>query len=82
MTTKAEFISQFKTQYPTLKTGDEENGYTDLDAAEYEATISAWADNLLAKEAEAVLEAKAASDKAALLKRLGLTADEATLLLS
>jgi hypothetical protein len=82
MTTKAELISQFKTQYPTLKTGDEDNGYTDLDAAEYEATISAWADNLLAKEAEAALEAKAASDKAALLKRLGLTADEATLLLS
>ena len=82
MTTKAEKIAELKIQYPTLRIGDEDNGYTDLDAAEYEATISAWADNLLAKEAEAALEAKAETDKAALLKRLGITAAEAILLLS
>ena len=82
MTTKAEFITQLKAQYPTLRTGDEDNGYTDLAPADYEATIEGWADNLLEQEAKAVAEAKAATDKAALLKRLGLTADEAALLLS
>ena len=82
MTTKAEFIAQLKAEYPTLRTGTEEDGYTDLDAAEYEATISSWADNLLADEAKAAEAKKAASDKAALLAKLGITADEAKLLLS
>ena len=75
-------ITELKNQYPVIKIGSDEAGYTDLDAAEYEATLSAWADDLLAKEAEAAQEAKATADKAALLKRLGISADEAKLLLS
>ena len=58
MTTKSELIAALKAEYPTLKTGDDEQGYTDLSPAEYEATIESWADNVLADEAQ-VAEAKA-----------------------
>ena len=78
MTTKAQIVTKLKTEYPTLKIGDDERGYTDLSEAEYEATISQWADNELASETEATAKA---ADKAALLAKLGITADEAALLL-
>lgn len=82
MTTKTEIIKQLKSEYPTLKSGNDEVGYEDLSPADYEATISKWADNLLADNAKAEAEAKAAADKAAILAKLGITADEAKLLLS
>jgi hypothetical protein len=77
--TKAQIVAKLKAEYPTLKVGDDERGYTDLSEAEYEATISQWADNELASEAEATAKA---ADKAALLAKLGITADEAALLLA
>jgi hypothetical protein len=78
MTTKAEIIAQLKTQYPTLKIGDDERGYTQLSATEYEAQIAEWADN----EYNALIaQAKAEADKEALLAKLGITAEEAKLLL-
>ena len=81
MTTKSELITQFKTDYPTLRTGSDEDGYTDLSSAEYNATIAQWADNAIAaQELEAEAET-AATQKAALLARLGITADEAKLLI-
>ena len=52
MTTKAEMIEIIKAENPTLQIGDDERGYTDLTAAEYEAQIAEWADNRLAKEAK------------------------------
>ncbi len=79
MTTKSEIIAQLKTQYPTLKVGDDERGYTDLTSAEYEAQIAEWAENEYKLLTE---QAKAEADKAALLAKLGITADEAKLLLS
>lgn len=79
MTTKSDKIAAFKAQYPTLRVGSEEAGYTDLTNDEYEARIAQWADDELA--AEAAL-AKAETDKEALLSKLGITADEAKLLLS
>ena len=82
MTTKAEAIATLKTKYPTLKTGSDETGYIELSAADYEATISQWADNQLAQEAKTAEAEQAATDKAALLAKLGITADEAKLLLS
>jgi hypothetical protein len=82
MTTKAEFITQLKAEYPTLRIGTEEDGYTDLKATEYNATISMWADNLLADEAKIAKEAADAAAKEALLKQLGITAEQAALLLS
>ena len=82
MRTKQEIIAELKAEYPTLRTGSDEEGYVDLSAAEYEATIAEWADNLLADEAKAAELAQAEADKAALLAKLGITADEAKLLLS
>ena len=79
MTTKSEKIAAFKVQYPTLRVGSDEAGYTELTNEEYEAKIAEWADNELAAEAEL---AKAEADKEALLAKLGITADEAKLLLS
>ena len=78
MTTKADKIAALKVEYPTLKTGSDEVGYTELSAEDYEATIAEWADNQLAKEAAL---AKAEADKAAILDKIGLTADEAKSLL-
>ena len=82
MTNKIEIIAKFKKDYPTLRSGDDERGYEDLSPAEYEATISGWADNQLADEAKAAEASQAATDKAALLAKLGISADEAKLLLS
>jgi hypothetical protein len=82
MKTKQEVIAELKAEYPTLRTGSDEDGYVDLSAAEYDATIAEWADNKLADEAKMAELAQAEADKAALLAKLGITADEAKLLLS
>lgn len=76
---KDEMIAKLRLEYPTLKTGDDENGYVALTSEEYDQTISKWADTELAKlaaeqEAEAALAAKAAAE--AKLSALGLTADD------
>jgi hypothetical protein len=80
MTTKAEFIIKLKLENPTLQIGDDEQGYTQLSAADYEAQIAEWADARLAKEEKEAAKEKVATDKAALLAKLGITADEAALL--
>ena len=82
MKTKPEMIEIIKAENPTLRLGDDESGYTELSADEYEAKIAEWADARLAKEAK-VAEAEAkATQKAALLERLGISEDEARLLLA
>jgi chloramphenicol O-acetyltransferase len=63
MTTLNEMIEIIKAENPTIKIGDDDAGYTDLTATEYEAQIADWAKNRLAKlaklaEAEAVATAK------------------------
>jgi hypothetical protein len=52
MTTKTEKIAALKLEYPTLRTGSDEYGYTDLSPTDYEALIESWADNQLADEAK------------------------------
>jgi hypothetical protein len=82
MKTKQEIIADLKLEFPTLRIGNDDNGYTDLSAEEYEATIAQWADaklERLAREAEAQARAEA---KAALLIQLGITEEQAKLLLS
>lgn len=79
MTTKSQKIATLKAQYPIIKIGSEEMGYTELDSIAYEAKIAEWADNIMAKEAQ---EAQQATAKQALLDKLGITGDEAKLLLS
>ena len=82
MTTKAEAIAAFKLQYPTLRSGDDERGYEDLNLADYEAEIERWADNQLADEAMAAQIEADATAKAELLEQLGITEEQAKLLLS
>ena len=80
MTTLNEMIEIIKAENPNgLRIGDDNLGYTDLSAAETEAQIAEWAANRLAKETR-LAEAEAA--RQALLVKLGITADEAKLLLS
>ncbi len=79
--TKAEIIAQLKSDFPTLnKTFD--GVESEMTAEEYEAQIETWADIELARIAEQEAATLKASEKQALLDRLGLTADEAKLLLS
>ena len=82
MSTKAEMIAIIKAENPTLQVGDDEQGYTQLSAADYEAQIANWADGRLAKEAKAAQAEADAIAKAALLAKLGISADEAKLLLN
>ena len=82
MKTKLEAVTALKKEYPTLRSGDDKRGYEDLSPTDYAATIEDWADNQLADEVKAVEAEQAATDKAALLVKLGITADEAKLLLS
>lgn len=76
MTTKLEIIAELKTQYPTLRAGDDEQGYTDLSPADYEATIEGWADNVLAKEAAELEAAKPLTAAEKLFNATGLTVAE------
>ena len=83
--TKNELIAKFKTDYPVInKTINGEDIV--LEGEEYEAMIEQWADNVLAEEEEAKAKADAEADqiakKADLLAKLGISEDEAKLLLS
>jgi hypothetical protein len=81
MTTKAELIAQCKAENPTM-TATINDEQIELNAEEYEKACSDWADmRLIQIEYEETI-AKAEADKAALLAKLGITADEAKLLLS
>ena len=82
MTTKKQMIELLKSEFPTLRLGDDDAGYTELSADEYEAKIAEWADARLAKEAKAAEVQAQVAAKAALLDRLGITQDESKLLLS
>ena len=82
MTTKSDKIAALKLEHPTLKSGGDDAGYVDLTPEEYEATIEAWAESMLIKEAKIAEKVQAENNKAALLTKLGITADEAKLLLS
>jgi hypothetical protein len=77
MTTKNEMIEIIRAENPNgLRVGDEETGYTDLTAAEYEAQITEWAENRLAKEAKiAEAEAVAAAKLDAVDKLIALGID-------
>ena len=79
MTTLKEMIEIIRAEnLDGLRIGDDDSGYTDLTADQYEAQIAEWAANRLAKETRL---AEAETAKAALLDKLGITSDEAKLLL-
>jgi phosphoribosylformimino-5-aminoimidazole carboxamide ribonucleotide (ProFAR) isomerase len=79
--TLSTIITELKEEFPNL-TKQINDKIVDLDVDEYEETINAWAEAKLAIQI-ANNEAKAkAAQKAALLDRLGITEDEAKLLLA
>jgi hypothetical protein len=78
---KLEIIAKLKTEYPTL-TKQVNDEVIELDQDEYEATLDVWADANLAKLAKAAEAEAKATQKAALLERLGISEDEARLLLA
>lgn len=80
--TKNEIVAQLKVEYPTLKKGNNQDGYEDIAGEEYETIISSWADNLLEEQTKQAEESAKAAARQALLDKLGITADEAKLLLS
>lgn len=77
---KTEIIAELKAEYPTL-TKHVDGQDIKLSKAEYEATLSLWADIRIQKDIEAAAEAEKQASKAALLERLGITEEEAKLLL-
>ena len=79
MKTKSQIIADIRSENPTIQVGDDTQGYTQITGDAYEAIIADWADARFAKF-KAVADKEAA--KAALLTKLGLTAEEAALLLS
>jgi hypothetical protein len=82
MTTLNEMIEIIKAENPDgLRVGNEIDGYTSLTNDEYEAQITEWAENRLADETKALEVEAAAATKADLFARLGITAEEAALLL-
>lgn len=81
MKTKAEFVAQCKIENPTMiQTLNGEKIV--LNDAEYNAACEAWAEMQIVNQTlEAEISEKATA-KAELLDRLGITADEAALLLA
>lgn len=80
MKTLSEMIEVIRAENPNgLRIGDEENGYTNLSAEDYEAQIAIWAQNRLdkltkiaAEEAEAQAVAEAKIDAVDKLTALGI----------
>lgn len=81
MKTKNEIIELLKAEFPVLRVGDDDLGYTELSAKDYEATILDWAEVRYNKEIEKTELAAKAIRRQEILDKLGLTADEAQLLL-
>jgi len=81
MTTKNELIAQCKSENPKMIStinGEE----IELTSDEYNKACSDWAEMRLAQIELQNEQAKAEADKALILAKIGLTADEAKLLLS
>jgi len=80
MITLNELIAQCKAENPKMVQiiNDEE---IELSKEEYDKAAEAWAKMRLEQIANEEVEAKKAADKAELLAKLGITAEEAALLL-
>jgi hypothetical protein len=74
--TKEQIIDKLKTEYPSLKKGCDETGYENLNDAEYNETISTWADNLISEQAQKAAAISAKEAAQAKLAALGLTLDD------
>lgn len=77
--TLKEIIAQLKLDFPVLRVGSDENGYTELSNDEYEIIIEQWANAELQKQTKDLAKAQAAEAKEAAeakLAALGLTPDD------
>jgi hypothetical protein len=77
--TSSQIKARLKFEYPSLRTGNENNGYKELDDKAYEVKIAEWVANHLAKIANKKAEIAKAEAKAlaeAKLAALGLTTDD------
>ena len=77
--TSAQIEARLKSEYPSLRTGNDIDGYVELDDEAYEAKIAEWVTVHLNKIAIKKLEISKAEAKAAAeakLATLGLTADD------
>ena len=79
--TLEEIKEDLRIKNPTLHSGSDQSGYEQLNEEDYEAVIHQWALGVIAKQEKEAEKAKAVADKSALLERLGITDDEAKLLL-
>lgn len=76
-----EIKAEIKLANPTLRRGSEEDGYQQITGDEYEITIESWAQSAYDKELKAQEELEARTKRQALLDKLGITEEEARLLL-
>ena len=83
MVTVNNIIAELKSQHPTIKTGDDVQGYTELDAANYEAKIKEWAEaelafreKQIADENDKIAKIEAKKSAIAKLEVLGLSSTE------
>jgi Pyruvate/2-oxoacid:ferredoxin oxidoreductase gamma subunit len=83
MDTTSKKIIELKTQYPTIRVGDDINGYHELNANEYEAKIAEWAEAEINHEQKQIAEkneklAKIDAKKSAItkLEAFGLSSTE------
>lgn len=80
--TKEQIEARLRSEFPSLRTGNETDGYKELNTKAYEAKIAEWVAAHLAKIENKKAEIAKAEAKTALLDRLGITEDEAKLLLA
>ncbi len=81
MITKAEMIEIIKAENPTLRIGNDQDGYTQLTDNEYEAQIEEWADARLTKEQSKLEKEAARLVKISAYEKLGLSETEIEALL-
>jgi hypothetical protein len=82
MITLNEAIKLMETKFPTLQEGNEETGYFDLEEEDYNLVILSRAEAYIAKLQKIEEENQKVAQKTELLNRLGITEEEAKLLLS
>ena len=77
--TSAQIQARLKSEYPSLRTGNENDGYEQLNDEAYEAKIAEWVETHLAKienkKAE-IAKAEAKTAAQAKLAALGLTVED------
>ena len=84
MTTLNEMIEIIKAENPTIQVGNDEVGYKNLTPTEYNKQVAEWAQGRLDREATETQAQALEQSKATAIEKLtalGITADEAALIL-